>query len=268
MKFFSAEETSRGIPSGGGLLLPKVDSTNLFCLRDFNRLPDGALVVALEQTQGRGRMDRRWFSPKGNLYASLALKPQTVAGAGPLLTLPHLGTLAAFEVLREYGCEGAWIKWPNDLYVDDKKIGGVLGEAIFQGQKLAGLVLGIGVNINMQGTELGQIGQPATSLWAEKGTQVAVEDFAGAFYERFQALFRTAKRSGFVKVYPRWRLAAGRLLGQEVRVICHKEVRGRVADYGKDGSLIVKVEGQGHRAFYCGSVVVHSSFIGTTLRSP
>jgi BirA family biotin operon repressor/biotin-[acetyl-CoA-carboxylase] ligase len=255
MKFSSAEEMSRGIPSGSGVLLPSVDSTNLFCLREFSNLPDGALVVAREQTQGRGRMGRRWFSPKGNLYASLALKAQTVAGAGHVLTLPHLGALAAFEVLRECGCGGAWIKWPNDLYVDNKKIGGILGEAIFQGQKLAGLVLGIGVNINMQSTELGQIGQPATSLWAEKGTQLRVEDFADAFYERFQALYCLAQRSGFSKVYPRWRSAAGRLLGQEVEVIGHKEVEGKVADYGEDGSLIVEVEGQGRRVFYSSSLV-------------
>lgn len=80
MKFSSAEEMSRGIPSERGILLPSVDSTNLFCLREFNHLPDGTLVVAREQTQGRGRMGRRWFSPKGNLYASLALKPKTLAG--------------------------------------------------------------------------------------------------------------------------------------------------------------------------------------------
>lgn len=60
------------------IFLPTVDSTNLYCMREMARLADGTMVVADEQTQGRGRMGRSWYSPKGNLYASLVLKPPSL----------------------------------------------------------------------------------------------------------------------------------------------------------------------------------------------
>lgn len=255
MKFHrSVEELIRAGFCRKGLLLPTVDSTNLFCKREFAQLPDGVLVMAVEQTRGRGRLGRRWYSPTDNLYASLVLKPRSV-GEGTVLFLPHIAALAAFEVLRESGCNETWIKWPNDLYINDKKIGGVLGEGVFKGGELVGLVLGVGINLNMGRAELALVDKPATSVLVEKGTRVEVEDFATEFYERFHTLYRTAQRSGFKKVRLCWRSAASRLLNQVVSIGSPgEEVLGKVTDYGKDFSLVVETTGRTKRTFYSGDV--------------
>lgn len=106
-------------------------------------LPSGAVVIADEQTQGRGRLARHWLTPAGTAIAmSLILR-----GELPLQHCTMLGTVAVADVVDEYVPHEVGLRWSNDVMIGGKKVSGVLAEAIWEGDRLLAIILGIGVNV-------------------------------------------------------------------------------------------------------------------------
>lgn len=135
-----------GLPLGQIAFFEILDSTNEYGL-NWAGAEHLSLVVADEQTAGRGRSGRAWLTPPGSALAfSLVLKPE-VLGADLTTRLTGLGALAVCQVLRDVHQLGAMIKWPNDVLVDGRKLAGVLAEVQWQGDDLLSVVLGIGINI-------------------------------------------------------------------------------------------------------------------------
>ncbi len=147
--------------------LPSVDSTNLYAKRQLADFPKDSLtmIVAETQTHGRGQFEKRWISPKGNLYVTFV---SFLPGYPADMTQIPLKTARQIqEWLFMYGIT-AKIKWPNDLLVNHKKIAGILCETLVHENRLA-VILGVGLNVNMTEQEASQIEQPATSLRMETG---------------------------------------------------------------------------------------------------
>lgn len=163
-----------GLPMGLCAYYSKVGSTNDEALRlAESGGPDFSLVIADEQTAGRGRLNRRWFTPPGAALAfSLVLLPEAAwqesNGEAMGLILPRwtaLGPLAVCQALEERYRLPAQIKWPNDVLVDLRKLAGVLAEAIWEGESLKAVVLGIGLNIASSSVpDPGDLLFPATCL--------------------------------------------------------------------------------------------------------
>lgn len=135
----------------------ELDSTNTYVKNNYERLANHSVVTASVQTAGRGRMDRKFISDEGGLYFSLLLKD------AHLQFLPNLTQLMALSVCKTLQGLGAnaFIKWPNDVYADGKKICGMLSEAVANSQGPQALIIGVGVNV---GQEKLDVGQPAVSL--------------------------------------------------------------------------------------------------------
>ncbi|KRW70391.1 biotin--protein ligase [Pseudomonas sp. TTU2014-105ASC] len=177
-------------------LYDTIDSTNAEALR---LLPDKDgepfIVVAEAQTSGRGRRGRTWISPFGqNLYCSFALK--VGGGTKQLAGMSLVVGLAVMQTLRRLGVE-AGLKWPNDLYVDGRKIAGILLELTGDPADLCHVVIGVGVNVNMVSAE--GIDQPWTSIKEQVGmvdrnelllalTETLKQYLARHFDEGFSAL--------------------------------------------------------------------------------
>lgn len=138
----------QGLPLSAWWYFPSVGSTNAVALAWAEAgAPDGALVLADAQTQGRGRLGRRWYTPPGAALAfTLILRP--LPAEGPTLSRWAVwGGLAVALAL-----EGAWglrpqLKWPNDVLLDGRKVAGVLAETLWQGDRPQAVALGIGVNL-------------------------------------------------------------------------------------------------------------------------
>lgn len=130
--------------------------------------PAGAVVIADEQTQGRGRHHRAWRTPPGAAVAlSVVLRPQVEA----LPQIIMMGALAVIETVEAVGVQHTALKWPNDVLVNGRKVSGVLAETVWSGDMLRGVILGIGVNVSVDfaGSEL----EPtAISLMTELGAPV------------------------------------------------------------------------------------------------
>lgn len=159
-------------------LLDQVDSTNDLALEAarHHAAPHGSCWLADQQVKGRGRREltgerREWFSPPGaNLYLSLLLRNTLEPSlATPLTLAAAVGAHAALSPLLD-DPSPLWIKWPNDLYFHDKKLGGILSEGVLSGPRLDAVIVGIGLNINLAADQLPEALAPlATSLLIETG---------------------------------------------------------------------------------------------------
>ncbi|MBL6966387.1 MAG: biotin--[acetyl-CoA-carboxylase] ligase [Anaerolineales bacterium] len=143
------ETTLADLPLGGIRYFDSIGSTNDAAARWANEgAADCSLVVADEQTAGRGRGSRRWFTPPGAALAfSLILRPDYPELRDQLARLNGLGALAVCQTLQKTYQLSAQIKWPNDVLLNRRKVAGVLPESKWLGDQLSAVVLGIGVNI-------------------------------------------------------------------------------------------------------------------------
>jgi len=183
-----------------------LDSTNRRARDLAGRGRENVVVLAAEQTGGRGRLDRDWASPRGGIWLSVLLRPPVPAAHAPVYTLA--AAVAVTRAVREVGVD-ATIKWPNDVLVGGRKLAGVLTEAEHEGGSLAWLVVGVGLNANVAPATLP--GDRPTSLRAECGD---VDRFH--LVRRLLGEFRRLSRDP-ESILPAWREHAD-TLGRRVRV--------------------------------------------------
>jgi BirA family biotin operon repressor/biotin-[acetyl-CoA-carboxylase] ligase len=220
------------------LFLDAVDSTNSYALLNFDAFGDGTLIVARSQSAGRGRKGRSWSSPAGaNVYASLILKGFKFLPA----QASWIGSLAALEALRQEAPRlNLKVKWPNDVICGEAKIAGVLCET--KAGKNGGIVIGIGVNLNMGAEDLAALGRPACSVLSETGRHVeSVETFAIMLGEEAMRLYQEAKNSGIKTLHTLWSAETG-LAGSRVEALLDdgSVFCGTVETLRIDGSLSIR----------------------------
>jgi BirA family biotin operon repressor/biotin-[acetyl-CoA-carboxylase] ligase len=191
---------------------------------------DGVVVLADEQTGGRGRLDRAWSAPSGGVWLSLVLRPDLPPAHAPVLTLA--AAVAIARAARERGADAA-IKWPNDVLVGDRKLAGILTEMEGEADRVSWVVVGTGVNANIEAEALLE---GATSLRAEVG-DVVRRTFVQDVLEAFHDLAGDPE-----SVLPAWRELSA-TLGQRVRIETPTgEVVGEAVDVEFPGTLVVETE--------------------------
>lgn len=163
-------------------------STNTYLKKlDAEEVEQGTVVLTDNQLKGRGQYERTWEShAEKNLTFSMVFKPQDTEGYH-VLTMAC--ALAVVEQLKEVGSEiCTYIKWPNDVLLNDKKVAGLLTEAVFLGNKPDRLIIGIGLNVN-QRTYPGELAGKATSIRLETGQKISREDFLAHLLQRIEYRF-------------------------------------------------------------------------------
>ena len=154
---------------------------------------EGWAVTAERQTQGRGNQGRSWESPPGGLWTSVILRPPNPASDAPIFTL--MGALASAEAIRGISSLQAIVRWPNDLYLGGKKVGGVLCEVKGTERGIRYLVMGIGINVNQREKDFSaSLRRRATSLFLESGRSWDREALADSLYSRLDGWYRTVRR--------------------------------------------------------------------------
>jgi BirA family biotin operon repressor/biotin-[acetyl-CoA-carboxylase] ligase len=192
---------------------------------------EDVVVLADEQTGGRGRLDREWASPSGGIWLSALLRPDVPMAHAPVFTLA--AAVAVTRAAREAGVD-AGIKWPNDVLVDGRKLVGILTEMEGEADRVSWVVVGMGINANVDPAAL-----PAdpTSLEHERGEPVDRRVFTQRVLEAFDEL-----RGDTDSVLPAWREYAT-TLGQRVRVETPGgPVEGEAIDVQFPGSLVVDTD--------------------------
>jgi len=226
-------------------LYEALDSTNA----EAGRLLVGGaeapfLVLAERQTAGRGRRGRVWVSPFGeNLYLSLAVRVQ--GGARQLEGLSLVVGLAVLQALRAFGIDRAGLKWPNDVLVKGRKIAGILLEMTGDPADLCHVVIGIGINVNMEVDQ--SIDQPWTSLRLELMGLVDRNDLACELSKQLNAYLRRHADLGFTSLQVEWE-SNHLWQGAEVVLIAGAQrVEGVVLGIDPVGALRLSVDGSEQR---------------------
>lgn len=202
---------------------------------------EGLVVIAEQQTAGKGRLGRRWESPAGvNLYLSILLRPAMPPWEVPRLTF--LSAVAAARALQDVTGLKVEVKWPNDLLVNGKKIAGLLNEMSAESDAVHHVVLGLGLNINMTADQFpSELRYPATSVWLEKGALTSRLDVVVALLEHFDRLYDEFLRCGMEPVRQAWQELFA-MLGKAVRVESGPaSLEGVVAGIDEEGALLLQL---------------------------
>lgn len=235
------------------LFFEQIDSTNTVAhAQALQGAPEGLVILADAQSQGKGRRGKKWVSPPGvNLYFSILLRPQVAKEKIPVLTL--MAGVACAEALRNKTDLDVKIKWPNDLLIGEKKVAGILTE----GEPSANFViLGIGVNVNWPNSEMPQeIRETATSLFTEKGKEFARADIAQELLKNLEEEYRFFGRAGLSpQLRAKWEeLSAIKQRWVTIKFL-DKEYEGQALGLDDEGALLIQNGQGGIRRFMAGEV--------------
>jgi len=223
--------------------LARVDSTNRRAKEmGLQGALEGTLVVAEEQTRGRGRLDRQWFSPRGGIWFSILLRPDLSPQEAPLLTL--LTSLAGVKGIKNATGYSLYIKWPNDLFWQGKKAAGILTEINAEMDRINFVVVGVGINANIRHDHFPEdISSEAISLMEEEGESVSRPKLLATFLNEMEKMYDQAQLEGFKELIGEWKKYST-TLGKRVEVKTPRGIiKGKAVDINEEGALMVEKEG-------------------------
>jgi BirA family biotin operon repressor/biotin-[acetyl-CoA-carboxylase] ligase len=241
------------------MLKPIIDSTNQFLLDSGDALQSGTICIAEYQAQGRGRRGRQWLSPFGaNLYLSMYWRLE--AGMAAAMGLSLVVGVAVVEALESQGVEGVKLKWPNDLYYQDKKLAGILVEMSGQAGGAAHLVIGMGMNLMMREGET-SIDQPWTTLdQVIDGDEIDRNRLAGCFIQAWQKALADYERQGMGEFVERWN-RIDNFLGRPIKLLMGpNEIRGICRGINQQGAVLLETD-QGVQSFIGGEISLRSDSV-------
>lgn len=212
----------------------RLDSTNrLAAERADAGAPEGLVIRADLQESGRGRRERTWHSPPGGLWLTVVLRPRSLEG------LSLAAGLALVRAVRRYNVP-ATLRWPNDLYVGERKLAGVLAEGRFRGSQVDHALVGVGLNVDLAAEDFpAELGGLPSSLRMELGTAPPLDQVQEIVLDELDAVYAELERGGLAEVHEEI-CAACSTLGRQVRV--HTEdgpTEGLASTIGPDGSLVL-----------------------------
>lgn len=216
----------------------EVESTNSLLLNSKDFGTNGTVLLAEFQNKGRGRMNREWVSNSGqNLTFSILLKGDFKENKINLVNLgASLAVAQAIENLFQLDVE---LKWPNDLLVHKKKIAGMLLESVSKGNKIAKLVVGIGINVN-QPNFPGKFDIQPTSIRKEFKTMVSREKLLSELLNIYEEILESSLKKP-EKILNDWRERC-KMIGEKIKIVEHDKIKtGLFYDIDDDGFLILKV---------------------------
>jgi BirA family transcriptional regulator, biotin operon repressor / biotin---[acetyl-CoA-carboxylase] ligase len=215
--------------------------------------PEGTMVIAEKQTQGRGRLGRNWYSPSGTgLYFSLILRPQVSFERIPALSL--VAALSVCRAMESFDGIKAEIKWPNDCLLDGKKTAGILVELSAELDRVSYAILGIGINVNNQPSDFpASIRQKVTSLAIATGVKIDRTRLLRYLLEDFEKSYNNFQRYGLRFLAPEL-VKKSAVIGKRVSItIGRKKITGDVLGFNNNGALRIR-DKEGVKVFSAGEV--------------
>jgi len=222
------------------LYFREIDSTNNYARNAAQQgAPEGTVVVAETQTAGRGRRGRTWFSPAAQgIYMSIILRP--VMPLPQLARIPLMAAVALAETLRAIPGLDARIKWPNDILIHNRKIAGILSEAVADMDGIDYVVVGFGLNIHNDLSEFPpDLRMPATSVQAEQNQPLSRVRLMQTLLYNLELRYKQLLAGDFNLILNKAR-DLSMVIGQDVRLETSAgSVIGRAIDLNQDGYLVV-----------------------------
>ena len=241
IQLLDEEQIARQIEHRRVTVLPVIDSTNQYLLDRLSELQSGDACVAEYQQAGRGRRGRKWFSPFGsNLYLSMYWRLEQGPAAAIGLSLV-IGIVIA-EVLQSLGADKVRVKWPNDLYLQDRKLSGILVELTGKTGDAAQIVSGAGINLMMRRVESDVVNQGWISL-QEAGISIDRNTLAACLIKELRAGFKLFENEGLAPYLTRWEKLDNFINRPVKLIIGDKEIFGISRGIDAQGALLLEQDG-------------------------
>jgi len=257
------EKSSPAFTNGGlktgffgqkAIYYPRLESTMDIARREAQqRTAQGTVVIAGEQTEGKGREKRTWLSPKGNIALSIVLYPD-------MSYLPFLIMIASLAVVHSIEAVTglkAWIKWPNDILIGGKKVCGILVENEVKKNKVVYTIIGIGINVNVT-PQAGKVSVPATSLRDELGGNISRMDIIKQLLFEMERMYLMLPDGG--RIFREWR---DRMvtLGKKVSVSMGNTILEGVAEsVDNSGALLLRHTDGSSTKIVAGDVILSENY--------
>ena len=223
----------------------EVSSTNTVAkFLSMNGAENGSVVISEKQTAAKGRSGKSWESPLGGIWLSIILHPHVDHSKIPLITIAT--GVAVAKTLERIGIENPEIKWPNDIIINDKKVCGILTEAVTKFNSIESVIVGVGIDANLNIEDFPEeLQEGTTTLKQELGRKGNENKLIAIFLEEFEKISEIFRYEGYEEILKEWRKRSytiGKIV--EVREPFNKYYDGYVVGTGKDGALIVeKIDG-------------------------
>ncbi|MEL7698561.1 MULTISPECIES: bifunctional biotin--[acetyl-CoA-carboxylase] ligase/biotin operon repressor BirA [Pantoea] len=230
------------VKQGNVSVIPVIDSTNQYLLERMHELQSGAACIAEYQQAGRGRRGRQWFSPFGaNLYMSMYWRLDQGPAAAMGLSLV-IGIIMA-ETLHALGATDVRLKWPNDIYLNDRKLAGILVELTGKTGDAAHIVMGAGINLAMRSADASQINQGWINL-QEAGVTVNRNELAASLINSLRDALPMFEQEGLTPFVTRW-AALDNFINRPVKLLIgEREVHGIARGVDSQGGLLLEQDGE------------------------
>lgn len=224
---------------------PELKSTNIMAkekaLYRAEGIGEGSLIIAERQSAGKGRLGREWFSPAGGIWLSIILFPQLPPSYISRITL--MTAVAIVKAIKICTQIKSQIKWPNDILINEKKVCGILTEMSAELDIINWVVVGIGINVNMDHRKFPENIQANTiSLKEVSGKEVLRVKLLQTFLQEFEKYYESLKRRESSSILREWKLCS-HTLGRKIRVdMGERIITGEAVDINEEGALILKKE--------------------------
>ena len=216
---------------------------------------EGTIVIANEQTKGKGRLGRKWISPsEGGIYLSCIFRPDISPNEVSKITL--VAAVSAAKAIRKFTSLEAFIKWPNDILISDKKTGGILTELKAEIDRVNFVVLGMGINVNTSKNILPE-GATSVKLESKAKNDFSRVDLVKLLIKELEEEYIKFKNGKFSSIREELK-SLSCTLGREVSVSTSLEgkIKGKAIDINEAGALIVKLENGSRKTFLSGDVTL------------
>ena len=223
----------------------EVKSTNTVAkFLSMHNVKNGTVVISEKQTEAKGRSGKTWESPLGGVWLSIILKPNVDQSKFPLITLAT--GVAVAKTLEKVGVENPEIKWPNDIMINGKKVCGILTEAVAKFNTVENVIIGVGIDANLDASQLPKELQPGTTTLKEELKREGNDNtLIRIFLEEFEKISEIFNNEGYEDILKEWRkrsYSIGKIV--EVREPFNTYYDGYVIGISKEGALIVeKIDG-------------------------
>ncbi|MBU2439400.1 biotin--[acetyl-CoA-carboxylase] ligase [bacterium] len=224
---------------------PELKSTNIMAkekaLHRAEEIDEGTLIIAERQSAGKGRLGREWFSPVGGVWLSIILYPKLSPSYISRITL--MTAVAVVKAIKICTQIESQIKWPNDILINEKKVCGILTEMSAELDIINWVVVGIGINVNIDHRDFPEdIQENTISLKEILGKEVLRVKLVQTFLQGFEKYYESLKRREFSSILKEWKLYS-HTLGKKIKVdMGERIITGEAMDINESGALILKKE--------------------------
>ena len=237
---------------------PELKSTNIMAkekaLHRAEGINEGTLIIAERQSAGKGRLGREWFSPAGGIWLSIILYPQLPPSYISRITL--MTAVVVVRAIKMCTQIDPQIKWPNDILINEKKVCGILTEMSAELDIINWIVVGIGINVNIDHREFPEdIQENTISLKEVSGKEILRVKMVQIFLQEFEKYYESLKRKEFSSILKEWKLYS-HTLGRKIRVdMGERIVTGEAVNINEEGALILKKEDGGLVEIISGTII-------------